>query len=750
MLIAVFAGGLLAGRVCLLNDMYVAGEGYIATVYLFSGPLFPAFLGSMIGRMSAGISRALPVSMLPVVLTYVSCQLMRFTKARIGRGALVAICMVSRLPLLFINSLLTYDIIVFSFALGLSAAIALSFMSAVGSVLEGETRDGLIIICIAAATLAGGLPFSGIGGFSLYLTAGSAAVMFAGAAFGAPYGAAIGAALGVVSALSGSAGMEVMGLLAAAGLLSGALRQLKKYAVLAGYCLSVMLISLLISNNPFSMVSWQTLLACGVLFMMVPQEAMDLAGKALTGSGERLNRFRYANQISKKIKGCTDCLRAISEAFDEITDKVEGENWQEMAPVLQVVAQQVCATCRNKERCWQTGIYDTYRVLCGAMVRADEHSAMYKTDIESEFLEMCLSPRKLVQSLSAAYTAYRIQLGVAKRIEEGRELLKEHIRGTASILDTMADGIRSIAANDDFAVMNETLRSFGANIFNIEMSSEGCRISCSSCGGVKRCAKMAKKLSEKTGKPYVVQSGRCGSKAIPCQIVLSRDIPVRISYGGAQTPMSGSICGDAFMTKRLENGVCLLAVADGMGSGARAAIEAKSALSLLTVFFDAGFDEDAVFSIINRALMLRSGSEMFAALDACFIDPVTHEYRFLKVGAAPSYIIRGGKVITITSPSIPLGIVDEVMPACIRRDALPEDVVILASDGFDGKLYEDVMIKYASGQPSKMAHQLMSLCEARGARDDITIVAASIKGPVVHKRSANRVDMWKSRVAAQM
>ncbi len=742
--VAILAGGLLAGRVSLLKDMHIASEAFIVATAFFQGPIAFAALGALIGRISMGINRAIPIEVLPIVLSYSAVLLLRLTKQRPSKWVMVLICVAARLPLFIFSSFLVYDVLMFLLSQGLCIATVLSFMTAAEAIRDGEAKEGLIIIVLSVALLLSALPYQQFFGISLYMLAASALIMFTGAAFGAAYGGAAGAALGLTMVLANNGEMHIMGILAAAGVLAGALKELKRFAVIAGYFCASCLLGVLYGANPFSVISWQTLLLSCIIIAAIPDRVYHLADRKMTGGAMRVNRWRTMDLLSKKVRAFAACLRSLHSVFEDVTHYSEGEGWQEMTPVLELVAEQCCEGCPEKGRCWQDNIYDTYRVLCMALTKANENKAVYKSDVEKTFMDNCLSPKQLTQSLNSAYVAYRMRKSMSKKIDESRELVKLHLSGTALILDEMAGGIKKDAINDSFSLMQGALDGCGADIYNMELTAEGCRISCVPCGSMKRCEKMAKRISHAMDKPYTVQSFRCGGVRSPCSIQITPAHPLRVNYGAAQTALSGSFCGDAFITKRLDSGTCLLAVADGMGSGARAAVEAKSTLDLLMSFFDAGFDEDAVFSIINRALLLRSGSEMFAAVDACFIDPLAREYRFLKVGAAPSYIIRGGEAITIYTPSIPLGIVDEATPVCIKRTAMPGDAIVLCSDGFNAKLYMEDMIKLAGAPPTRVAR---SLATQGTAKDDITVLTARIKAPLAQDKAELRLDRWKSRVA---
>lgn len=90
---------------------------------------------------------------------------------------------------------------------------------------------------------------------------------------------------------------------------------------------------------------------------------------------------------------------------------------------------------------------------------------------------------------------------------------------------------------------------------------------------------------------------------------------------------------------------------------------------------------------VNALLSLRASEEMFATIDLVLIDLLSGEAKFLKIGAPPSFIRRGGAVMRIEGHNPPAGLTDARELDVISVKLRPHDTLIMVTDGvFAGEL----------------------------------------------------------------
>ncbi|HHU29321.1 MAG: SpoIIE family protein phosphatase [Bacillota bacterium] len=211
-----------------------------------------------------------------------------------------------------------------------------------------------------------------------------------------------------------------------------------------------------------------------------------------------------------------------------------------------------------------------------------------------------------------------------------------------------------------------------------------------------------------------------------------------MELGIAQAARGGQkICGDYYSYLELRDGRQALVLSDGMGNGSRAQQESKAAVQLVERLLLAGFDKDTVVRTVNTILQLRSSEETFATLDVLLLDTEKGEVLFLKNGAAPSYLYSGGGVREIESPSVPLGILDEV-ELKPRRVILEDDaLIVMVTDGiFEAAPGRPQWLKmYLAEQtythPQVLADAILEkayqLCGGDRLRDDLTVLVCRAK-----------------------
>jgi stage II sporulation protein E len=131
----------------------------------------------------------------------------------------------------------------------------------------------------------------------------------------------------------------------------------------------------------------------------------------------------------------------------------------------------------------------------------------------------------------------------------------------------------------------------------------------------------------------------------------------------------------------LETGKCMSAISDGAGSGPEAEKSSKTVINMLEKLLNGGFEHDKAIEITNTIIKMKQDENNFATLDIMIVDLEKAESEYIKLGAAPTYIIQNGKIITINSCNIPIGLVNdsEYVPICKKLNE--QDIIVQISDG---------------------------------------------------------------------
>ena len=74
-------------------------------------------------------------------------------------------------------------------------------------------------------------------------------------------------------------------------------------------------------------------------------------------------------------------------------------------------------------------------------------------------------------------------------------------------------------------------------------------------------------------------------------------------------------------------------------------------------------------------------SDTYATLDAICIDAHKGSAYLVKSAACPTLLLRGSELIRLSGRSLPIGIVEEIQPDCLRLQLQEGDEIIMFSDG---------------------------------------------------------------------
>jgi stage II sporulation protein E len=113
--------------------------------------------------------------------------------------------------------------------------------------------------------------------------------------------------------------------------------------------------------------------------------------------------------------------------------------------------------------------------------------------------------------------------------------------------------------------------------------------------------------------------------------------------------------GDNYDFIQLKGGKIAAVLSDGMGSGEEAARQSKSVTVLLRRMLGRygyrGVHKDHEFRT-----GLEDPGESFATMDISIIDLYGGQAGFIKIAAQPTYLIRGGRIRSFRTNSLPVGI----------------------------------------------------------------------------------------------
>lgn len=198
------------------------------------------------------------------------------------------------------------------------------------------------------------------------------------------------------------------------------------------------------------------------------------------------------------------------------------------------------------------------------------------------------------------------------------------------------------------------------------------------------------------------------------------------------TSDESGVSGDNYSIDELAGGRLAVTLADGMGSGRRARCESGIVIELLEQSLDAGFDAKSAIGLINAAIA--SGREEChpVTVDSCVVDRYLGVARFIKSGAASTFIKRDGWVEIIRSTTLPIGVLEKIDYDSAIKKLYDGDYIIMVSDGvieaLEGEDKDEQMVRIIQNIDVKVPDIIAeSIAKAaagsgRGIDDDMSVL----------------------------
>lgn len=337
-----------------------------------------------------------------------------------------------------------------------------------------------------------------------------------------------------------------------------------------------------------------------------------------------------------------------------------------------------------------------------------------------------------------------------------QRMVSEELFAVADILNDTCEEI-STGLDFDASLERELSQALSAAGFHTELSlvikrerksKRGYRVEAMillrACYGLRNCERIIPIAEEILGVKLEKADGGCvydRNRKIGeamCRLHLTEVSDISLSVGIAASPKTGSkVNGDSTLTLPAANGRSIIALSDGMGTGAAAKAESETALEMLRGFTEAGFDCRLAVKLINSALTLDSEKESFSTLDICTIDLNTGVSEFLKIGAAPSFICRRGEIGVVESSGLPVGILHEVDIEISRLRLEPGDFIVMVTDGIyetgTGGDNEESIIQTIENlrlaEPQEIADRLLIEAKKKSGfrlNDDMTVAVVRL------------------------
>ena len=336
----------------------------------------------------------------------------------------------------------------------------------------------------------------------------------------------------------------------------------------------------------------------------------------------------------------------------------------------------------------------TRRNLLDVLAQHNNYIVGYDTDYINDEIEQDID--KIVKIINYSYKVSKLNFIWKKKLDENKKVVSNQLEEVSKAIGNLANQMENI--EDDIYInqkkeIKELLEIKEIDIEDISIKKQtsgrmAVSIYTSICEDINnpKCniKTMSKIISKVLGENMILQTQECGLrlKTNTCKYVFLSQDKQNLQVGVACVTKSDSnISGDTSIQTKMDDGKCLIAISDGMGSGKEAQKSSKTAITMLEKLLSSGFDKDTSLRLINSTLSAISKDDMYATLDIAVLDLYEKKLEFIKNGACPTYVKHGRNVEILKNISIPTGIIDDIDLVVYDHELRDGDILVMCSDG---------------------------------------------------------------------
>lgn len=477
------------------------------------------------------------------------------------------------------------------------------------------------------------------------------------------------------------------------------------------------------------------IIAGAVIFLLLPDKLLRRLAALIRQEEPEGEDDRVRQLAARRLQQTASAFRAVSGGLrGAFQTQPASANDADAVRLFDRAADRVCVKCRQRERCWQQEYQSTRTALSDALPAMLDRGEGAREDFPAYFSGKCVQFDAFLGAANRELTALLQRRRYDSRVRESRAAVCAQYGQLAAVLDRTAAEVAREPAVDvrRQRLVKQRLAALGlegrCTVYQDEFGHLRVEVEGAGAERLAQSGEVAR-LSALMGCPLRAEKGERG------KAVLAQREPLIAVAGVAAADREGqAVSGDAGAWFKDESGKLNVLLCDGMGSGSAARADSDCALRLLEKFLRAGLAPEEALRTVGEALALR-GEEQggFTTVDLLQVDLYSGKSTVYKLGAAPTYLRRGGLVERVEGSSLPAGL---SAGEAVQPDAFPltldaGDCVVLVSDGVatgkdDGWLRQ-LLTDFDGLSPQELAGRILKDSgERMGTGDDRTVMVLKL------------------------
>ena len=488
----------------------------------------------------------------------------------------------------------------------------------------------------------------------------------------------------------------------------------------------------------------ESILVCGMVVALSPVLHYFLEGGIL--AAREAEAGQTAPEHGEKLQTYAKSFNGLSQIFSQMERFKNNFEPEEMGKMQQEIAGKICMSCSQCAICWQEESSPMYELFY-RMFHSIEKRGSAEEEVHQELSGYCPYSDSIIEEAIGVFEKAKLNLSWYNRLLENRGVIAEQLDAMAYIMEDCAREYKDISGKEGrllgavkYRVKERGIVAKEMHLYerhNGKMSLQMRAVSkWGSCVPVKELAKAVSQGLRRDMVPGRYVRTMVGKDE--AFLTFQEDTLFHTLQGVARlTKDNAEVSGDSFSFLELEGGECVMALSDGMGSGIRACKESEMVIELIEKFLEAGFKKETAIRMMNSAMVIQGEEGIFSTVDMAAMDLYTGMCEFYKIGAAATFIKRGGAVECISSGSLPAGMFHQLEIDRASRQLQDGDFVVQVTDGVLDDLHvpspeetmEEILETIETNNPGQMAKQILErilLFTAGKVPDDMTVLVAGI------------------------
>ncbi len=578
-------------------------------------------------------------------------------------------------------------------------------------------------------------------------------VLFITYKYGMGTGAVAGALAGFSLALRGSPITDVA-MLTMMAIATSIFRDLGRVPTGAIFSLTAVILGVLSPDMTMDVRDIGALVSAIALFLMLPRSLVyQLETNGDGGDSDEEANFHLKKIANSRIESISDSFTKLSKVIDTISENQKTFKKEEINDIFEGISEKLCKNCENCTYCWENNFDNTYIAANSIFEIAKRNGEIKKEEAPEAFTDICICADQFIAETNRGFELAKLNRIWNNRMKENREVFARQLKEASGAVKDMNGeiygSIGSIMAQEN-KILNRLRGTYvvAKNLTIIQRKDKHKEIHIDAAVR-KRPYVLAKDAANVIGdvlglKVKVSEESNSVIDREFDHFVFVEKPKYKLLTGMART-MKDNISGDNFSQIKMETGEFMMALADGMGTGKEAGEESETVMGLLEQLIDSGFKAETAIKLINSSMVLKADSQIFSTIDMCLINLFTGICEFVKIGAATTFIKRKNWVETISSTTLPIGMLGDVDYDAVMKKLYEGDVIIMVTDGVldsikeeDKEAYmERKIMEIKSNNPQEIANRILdfALLESNyQPKDDMTILT----GGIWHESSVTR------------